>query len=157
MKISIKIILLSLFLPVCINAQEEPPETGPAREKIESIRIAFLTDKLDLSPQESQAFWPVYNDFNDELRALRKDHRPPRDLATLTDEEAENLVMNHLEMQQKEIDLKRAYVEKLKKVIPIRKIALLEPAEREFKAKLLERIRQERQEHGGRRPGLKNR
>ena len=42
------------------------------KEKIEAMKVAFITQKLDLSSKEAQVFWPLYNDYQDKLQALRK-------------------------------------------------------------------------------------
>ena len=36
------------------------------KEKIQSEKIAFLTMEIELTPQEAQVFWPVYNEINEE-------------------------------------------------------------------------------------------
>ncbi len=45
------------------------------RDKIEALQIAYLTDKLSLTPEEAQKFWPVYNNYRDELINTRKETR----------------------------------------------------------------------------------
>ena len=42
------------------------------RDKIKTLKIAFITEKLDLSEQEAQKFWPVYNAFEEENFKFRK-------------------------------------------------------------------------------------
>ena len=75
MKNAIIIFCLSV-LAVSVSAQ--PTQRNPQRvqEKIESQRVAFLTQKLDLTPEESAAFWPIYNDFKKAQREKRRSLRP---------------------------------------------------------------------------------
>ncbi len=40
--------------------------------RLESLKIAYLTKKLDLSPSEAQLFWPIYNQYIDESRQARQ-------------------------------------------------------------------------------------
>src|SRR4051812_35068347 len=56
------------FLPA---AAQEPD--GGAR--LQALKIAWLTKKLDLSPDEAQRFWPIYNKYTDEIRAIRQDQK----------------------------------------------------------------------------------
>ena len=42
-------------------------------EKMESMRVAFLTNKLDLTTDESTRFWPVYNEYSRKRMELRKE------------------------------------------------------------------------------------
>ena len=44
----------------------------PNRDKIKTLKIAFITEKLDLSEKEAQQFWPVYNAFEEEHFKLRR-------------------------------------------------------------------------------------
>lgn len=45
------------------------------RDKIEAIQIAYLTEKLSLTSEEAQKFWPVYNNYRDDLLGVRKETR----------------------------------------------------------------------------------
>jgi len=45
------------------------------REKIKSLKIAFFTEKLDLSSEEAKAFWPMYNEHEEKIEAFRKRER----------------------------------------------------------------------------------
>src|SRR4051812_43224233 len=61
-------------------AQGPPPPDGPGptpqqMEKIKTMKIGFLTERLNLSPEEAKSFWPVYNKYQDEIEVLRKAHR----------------------------------------------------------------------------------
>jgi hypothetical protein len=58
--------LLLLFLPWMAFAQ---PASNP---RVESLRIAFITERLELSPKESEAFWPAIRVHHRELESLRR-------------------------------------------------------------------------------------
>ena len=45
------------------------------RERIESMKIGFITDKLSLSTEEAQKFWPVYNEYQAKQEKIRKGWR----------------------------------------------------------------------------------
>ncbi len=42
-------------------------------ERLYALKIAYITKRLDLSPDEAQKFWPIYNQYSDELMQVRKD------------------------------------------------------------------------------------
>ena len=42
------------------------------KERIEAARVSFVTKKLELTPEESQAFWPLVNEMEAEIRTSRK-------------------------------------------------------------------------------------
>jgi len=50
---------------ICIG---QPPGGG---QKLEAIKIAYITQQLNLTPAEAQRFWPVYNSYLNEVKAAR--------------------------------------------------------------------------------------
>ncbi|HHZ64837.1 MAG TPA: hypothetical protein EYN38_10370 [Flavobacteriales bacterium] len=130
------------------------PKGGPANRKkqIEARKVAFITSELNLSPEEAQVFWPVYNQAQAERKALREKHKTMRDikvkegepkktLDTMTDKELEEKMEYMMVHEQAELDLKKKYLKKYKEVLPIRKVAKLYQAEKKFKKKLMSDIR----------------
>ena len=55
-------------MPFRIKAQDPGDETRA--EKIQSLKIAFITQKLQLTTDEAEKFWPVYNQYDNEIRSL---------------------------------------------------------------------------------------
>jgi hypothetical protein len=41
-------------------------------QRLQSLKIAYLTKKMDLSPEEAQRFWPIYNKYTEEIRSIRQ-------------------------------------------------------------------------------------
>lgn len=122
------------------------------REKIKSLKVAFITDKLELSSKEAQQFWPVYNKFEEEREQLRKKERTEirekiNDVPALSDTEAEKLLMQLTALKAKEEKLNATYLAEIKKVLSAKKTLLLLRSEEEFKRRLLKQYRQNR---GGR-------
>jgi len=114
------------------------------RERIKSLRVAFITEKLELTPEESQKFWPLMNQFKVEQRQIRGQYRENAASLDMTDAEAEQSIVDNFEKEQKLLDLKRAYFQKMKGVIPPRKIARLQRAEKEFKTTVLKQMQNRR-------------
>ena len=120
----------------------QPGERGEMiRERVEAQRVAFITQKLMVTPEESARFWPVYNAYREEQQEIRRAARPERGLRNLSDAEAEKVIEEHFTMEEDLLALKRTYYQKLKTAIPPSKIALLAPAEMEFNRSVLEKIR----------------
>lgn len=124
-----------------------PPAPGemPRHERMESMRIAFLTQKLDLTPEEAQKFWPVYNEYQkkkDEMtRKRRLETKGMKEkLDSLSEKQIEAMVDAEIAFKQKMLDLDKEYHAKFKSVLPIRKVAKLYKAEEQFTRKLLEHI-----------------
>jgi hypothetical protein len=44
-------------------------------QRLQALKIAYLTKKLDLSPEEAQRFWPIYNKYTEEIRGIRQEQK----------------------------------------------------------------------------------
>ena len=66
---NIKTTLIALLFPLFMFSQNISDEK---RKKIESQKIAYITKALDLSSEEAQVFWPVYNNFSDEMKSIKE-------------------------------------------------------------------------------------
>lgn len=155
-------ILLALLIAQAAVAQDE--KQGKREEKIEQFKIAFLTNRLNLTSAEAQKFWPIYNQFSNEMRSLRKGLKPGENLSDeiegMTEEEAGKMIENEISNKQKEVEILKKYNTQFRQVISVKKVALLFALEREFNRELLRKI-QERKGEGekphGKGPGRPNR
>jgi hypothetical protein len=133
-------IFIILFFAFLSNAQ-----TNAKRDKIDELRVSFITAKVNLTSQEAQQFWPLYNELNDKLDVLKKTYRinyiKNFNADIISDKEAEALLAAELILKQKELDLNKEYYEKYKKILPIKKIALIKMAENDFKKELIKNIK----------------
>ena len=121
----------------------------PVQERIEAMRSAYITDYLDLSPEEAQLFWPLYNEYKGKEKSIRQQYKVNGDIRMMTDQQAEQVIQNSFEREEKLIALRRDYYSRLQQAVPIRKIALLPEAERKFKEKLLKEIQQRKNANAG--------
>jgi hypothetical protein len=126
----------------------------PVRDRIDAMKVGFITDRLNLTPEEAQAFWPVYNQYSDELDQLRKSRRQniinARDnFDSMSSAEMEKAVDNEIIFRQNELEIIKKFHPQFKKVLPIKKVAMLYRAEEEFKQHLLEMIKERRGEGEG--------
>lgn len=144
MKPTHTLIRLVLMLALWLGHHAAWAQNGERREKIEAMKVAFLTQQLDLSSREAQQFWPVYNEYQDKLEALRQQRRKDRKASTsdaLSDKDAEALLDQELAFRQQEIDLQKTYYQRFKGVLTVRKTLKLMRSEEEFKRVLLEQIK----------------
>lgn len=119
-----------------------PEQRAKMQERIESQRIAYITLKLDLTPDESAKFWPVFNEFKKVQKAKRDEAMPGKPLKELNEAEAEEMIEKRLAMEEEMVEIKRDYFKKLKEAIPATKIVLLVQIESEFNREVLEKLRQ---------------
>lgn len=130
-------------------------------EKIKALKIAYLTSKLSLTSEEAQAFWPVYNTYQDAKFELHKaqmsiSKKLKTYLDVLTDAELNKLLDEYMVLEQKEANLKVEYLQKFRKILPVRKVALLQKAERDFKVEVLRELKKRGDGPGGPIPGSSN-
>ncbi len=144
--------LLALLLGFAAAAQPDRFNREQQRERIEAAKIGYLTNALNLSVEESQKFWPVYNELQNKEMELRESTRSKlEELGKLdenTSEKAlEKLLLDvgqtHVQVEQLRLD----YLDDFIQVIGARKTAQLLRAEREFGRKMMERM-QERGSEG---------
>jgi len=125
---------LALLLISCFGfSQAQGPLKSEARaaelKKIQAMEMAFITKELNLSPDEAQKFWPVFNQYRNELRTVA----------------AENKQKDHLDRQQKMLDLRKKYREDFSKMMNQERANKVFGAEDEFKS-LVRREFQKRQD-----------
>jgi hypothetical protein len=144
-----KIFLLTstIFLMSMMSFAQKPEGRGGERMKrLESYKIAFISDKLALTPEESEKFWPIYRQFQDQRKTVVKNSKPAKLLVDMTDAEADSFIATQLDKEEKIFQLKKEYVKKLKGVIPSKKIAKLQKLEAEFKKEVMKRMKERKKE-----------
>jgi len=116
----------------------------PALNRLEAQRVAHITNELELTTQEAQVFWPVYNEYKAEEQAMKTSYRGKfggsRNIQGLSDVDARKYIDHMLEFEQKQLDLKVKYTKKFMAVLPVQKVAMLPQAERGFREKIVRRI-----------------
>lgn len=144
MKLKFKHIISILILMLSINITFA--QTDSKKDKIDALRVSFITKKVAFTNQESQAFWPLYNEMNDKLEAARKTFKLQYNAKTnydfATDKEAEAYLAAEVNLKQKEFEIYRDYYEKFKKVLPVKKVAAVKRAEEDFKKELIKIVQQ---------------
>jgi AAA15 family ATPase/GTPase len=121
------ILILSLiFCGINIHAQDD--------NKIAGIRKEYLTKELALTPTESDAFFPVYNEYIQKKRETRRSLRSEKT-------SSDNSVNKIIDLEQNLIDLQREYLEKFRKILPEKKIVQLLEAEKKFKTMMIQRLK----------------
>lgn len=118
-------------------------------DKIESARIALITERLELTPEQAEKFWPLYREYVERRRELRREflnaRSGMRDDHKLTEEESKKLIDKGLELKEKQLTLDRDYADKFNRVITSRQLLQLRKAEDDFRQMLLERLEKRRE------------
>lgn len=142
-------ILSLLLVVISINAfAQDGPFIRKKKEQIKSMKIAFITDELSLSPDEASKFWPLYNAFEYKQQDIRKqkmkgylDRMDDDSIDKLSDKEASTLLAQMESTEDELYQAKKKFVTSLKGVISPIKILKLKKAEENFNRKLLQQYR----------------
>lgn len=134
--------IVTLLLTMNITAQN--PEK---RERIKALKVAFITEKLQLTESEAQKFWPVYNTFEEHMHKFRKDFykKKPTDVANLSEQEAKAILKEMLTTENEKHQLKEKLMNDLQKIIPAKKIIQLKITEDEFNKQMLEQYKKRKE------------
>jgi len=130
MKKSILIPILSLTVLLANSQDQRLQRENRLAEikKIQAMEMAFITKELNLSPNEAQKFWPVFNQYRNELKSVV----------------TEKKMGDQLEKQQKTLDIRKKYRDDFSKVISQERANKVFETEGEFKS-LVRREFQKRQ------------
>jgi hypothetical protein len=128
--------LLMAVLTVPVLAQTKPAADKPAdtmqilREKLQADKKLLVAANMDLTEAEAKNFWPIYEAYqkelykiNDQIAMTLVAYAKEYNAKTLTDAKARELLDQSIAIDESETKLKRAFVPKLAKVLPGRKVA----------------------------------
>lgn len=121
------------------------------REQIKSIKVAYITNELSLTPEESAKFWPLYNAFEEKQQDIRKlklkgylDRIDDESFDNLSEKEAAAMLTQMENTEDELYQLRKKFIANLKSVLPASKILKLKKAEEGFNRKLLQQYRDKR-------------
>ncbi|WPP48684.1 hypothetical protein [Catalinimonas niigatensis] len=135
---------MMLTLWVNNNAQAQGPG---GREKLESAKIAHITERLALTPETAQKFWPIYNQLSEKERALRRkevEMRRTLDASELTDAEAETKLDQYFDLKEEQLALEKESVQQYQDVLSPKQVLQLYKAEADFHRMVLQKFGERR-------------
>lgn len=143
-KIVISVILFSCSFSFSLFAQKEQTKLEKEQE-IKSQKIAFFTDKIGLTSEEAQIFWPIYNDYWAKKNKIISDRKQKmtyfaENIDKLNNAEMIKYADQYIHYEMELAELLDEYHIKFKKILPIEKVMKIYLADYEFKAYLLRRI-----------------
>lgn len=161
------LIVLAMCLLTPLTFAQPNQDNQTKKEKIEQLKIAFITKELDLTSEEAEKFWPAYNEMADALKEERKGRREiSKDLKdnfdVLSDADIKKKANAVMDSEIKEAQLKKEHTEKIAGIIGYRKATKLLSLEQRFKRELLNKLKEQkgkpgppqgRGPNGGRGPG----
>jgi len=147
MKIKHTLRLLIVLLSFTAFAQDGPL-LRKKKDQIKALKVAFITNELNLTPEESAKFWPLYNAYEEKQQEIKKlrmkgylNRMDEESFGNLTDKEA-TVLLGQIESYEDELyQVKKKFVTSLKNVLSPLKILKLKRAEDNFNKKLLQQYR----------------
>ncbi len=156
-----KKILLSLILILSATAVFAQPRGhmhgGPDGQRLskderfqqmQSAKIAHFTAELDLSPEEAQVFWPVYNQYSEDLMNSRKENRDAfenicmlMESGQYTEDQLKEALETYTESFNCKDDIHQEYLDKFLEILPAEKVARLYIAEESFRHRMIDNFR----------------
>jgi hypothetical protein len=114
--------LFSVFVIFCwlampAHAQVGPPPRQPNPGVLETYKIGFISNRLLLTPEEAQRFWPIYGLYAKEVRQAYAIYRTDK---------------NELQLEENLLNIKKKYSVEFLKAIPPPKINDFFRAEKDF-------------------------
>lgn len=122
-----------------------------AMNRIEAVKVGFFTRELDLTPEEAEKFWPVYEQYKNRLQTQKIARRASLDKAAklpeeMTDEELNELIDHRLEQAQQALDARMEFITVIREFLPPIKVVRYYKAEEKFRSKVLERLKESQQQ-----------
>lgn len=128
------------------GAQERKVQSPEMVQRMKAEKISFLSVRLDLSPEEAQMFWPVYNEFERKKLELEKkrielEQKINRNVEMPGEEELKKINEEYIAAFGEEARLMEQYNKQFLKVLPIQKVVKLYEFERKFRLHILQEYR----------------
>ncbi|HEY0679165.1 MAG TPA: hypothetical protein VGD17_12810 [Chitinophagaceae bacterium] len=123
------ILLISMFVWSAGLSLAQEGNNHPDGGKLKAYQIAFLTKKLNLTPEEAQRFWPVFNKYEDEIRTTRMQNRQA----------------NEVELEEKVVNIRKKYFDEFSRVLNKERANSVFKADKEFKDVVRRELMERRQ------------
>jgi hypothetical protein len=144
-KRNVKIVLMMLFMawPFLASAQDKPADNMQlVVEKIRADKKLFIAKNMKLTESEAKGFWPVYEQYQNELFLIRAHTiRLIQDYAAaygkMTNDTAEPLLNEYMRIESLRPKLRQTYLSKFRKALPEIKVLRFYQIENKINAALM--------------------
>jgi hypothetical protein len=133
-----------LFFLTDLSAQ------NPNLERLNAYKIGFITKRLNLTSQEAERFWPVYNEFQEKKNKIQRERLEiirnfNQNELNMSDKEMSDAAEMIVALEIREAALTREFHDKVKTVLPPVKILRLYQAENQYRLQLLKELQERNQ------------
>lgn len=139
MKNKITFLILAFFAFSSLQAQDKEDH----REKIKALKVAYITQELNMNSEVAQKFWPVYNQYEIKKRELQKrENLDWANVGPINESRAEEMLQEYLIIEKEEYTIKKQLFTDLKRFLTAREIIKLHELEASFHQKLIKEYRE---------------
>lgn len=142
---------LIVLLVLAIFTFSDALAQNQGREKLDAYRIAFFTKKLNLTPQEAEKFWPVYNEFQNKRNSIQTERMQlnrnvNQNELNMSEKDMTEAGDKLISLQMQEASLAMDYHKKFKEILSPAKVIRLYQAENQYRLQLLNELKQNQQQ-----------
>lgn len=142
---------LLFFVSFLANAQKQAKKQVRG-EKIKALKIAFLTEELDLTSSEAEKFWPIYNLYDEKLHQLERVEKQKLKthiknvggIDSISENEAKSIMSKIVRIDEQAYKTKVTFDKELTKALSFKKLLKLKVAEKEFVRNLMRKYRRKK-------------
>lgn len=138
-----KTILSILLISFCFLGWSQ---NQTAIQKVEAAKIALITERLELTPEQAEKFWPIYREYSQNQRNLRQEFQQLKsnyNPKTASEEDNRKMLEKGMNIKERQLGLEKSYTERMQQVISSRQMMSLRKAEDDFRQMLMQRVREQ--------------
>ncbi len=141
-----KLIIISGFIVFTFGLFAQGHRKWERFEEFRAKKATFITEKLQLTPEEAQQFWPYYNKYEESRMELHKNKRTIEketweNLENYSEEDFKRVYDQLSELHDQEYELKKEYRKKFLDILPAKKALTLDYIEHEFRSRMIREFR----------------
>ncbi|MEO0059217.1 MAG: hypothetical protein RLZZ312_864 [Bacteroidota bacterium] len=117
------------------------------QNRIKQLQIAFISNKLELTSDEAQKFWPIFNGYDAKQMNLRTQKRllnfklKPNNSQSLAERDLAKLLEESEKIETSLQQNRKQFIRDLQNIIPIQKVLIFKQLELDFKQNLLQQLK----------------
>jgi hypothetical protein len=136
--------ILVTFCAINLTAQ------NANRQRLDAYKIALFTKRLNLTSQEAEKFWPVYNEYQDMKNKIQLERQEinrnfNQNGLNMSDKELSEAGDRFVSLEVREAALAQEFHGKIKKILSPVKVLRLYQAENQYRIQLLNELQERKQ------------
>lgn len=126
-------------------------QSKESHDQIRSLKIAHISAALNLTNEESEKFWPIFNTYDSKMSSLR--HNPIvkyikytdiDNISQMNEKEANSKLQELIDYEEEYFSTRQKFIQDVKKILNNKKIILLKKAEDDFNRNLLKKYKEKK-------------